>query len=48
MFWMTRINQTCEIVTLLEVMVLVQGGLVDIVNFEHLFINHFLRSNTEH
>lgn len=48
MFWMTRINQTCEIVTLSEVMVLVQGGLVDIVNFEHLFINPFLRSNTEH
>lgn len=48
MFWMTRINQTCEIVTLSEVMVLVQGGLVDIVNFEHLFISPFLRSNTDH
>lgn len=48
MFWMTRINQTSEIVTLSEVMVLVQGGLVDIVNLEHLFINPFLRSNTEH
>lgn len=35
-------------VTLSEVIVLVQAVLVDIVNFKHFFINPFLHSNTEH